>query len=104
MTTTQYITLWVIYLLGALFFIRFLRYLSNEWNSTLRNVFLITIFCLLFIPWLTKDQLSYLSPAFFTAIYDAFIGDWSDFYRAGLIVLTGTTLGVVITILFTSKK
>lgn len=98
MTSTQYIIGWAAYLAGATGCLTALWLISKKWPVRLRRLICMNAAVLLYLPWKTLPDGSYLSPALLTTIYDGLGLGIAALPRAGtavIIALAVTTLAAL---------
>ncbi len=104
MTSTQYMIGWAAYLAGATGCMISLWLITKKLPVRLRRVLYMDAAVLLYLPWKTIPDQSYLSPAFLAAIYDGLGQGTEAMQRAGLVVAVALAVTTVITLCIPVKK
>ncbi|WP_330925311.1 hypothetical protein [Candidatus Sororendozoicomonas aggregata] len=104
MTSTQYLLGWLVYLAGATGCLFSLWLITRQLPVRIQRVLCLGATALLYTPWWTKANTSYLAPAFLTAIFDGLGQGPEAMERAGLVAVAALAASTLIALLLPIRQ
>lgn len=86
MTETQYLLGWIVYLAGGTGCMIGLWLVVRYWNTRFKRFLMALFAVLVYLPGMTKSDMSFMGPAFLTTLYDALTYDPQAALRNGKVV------------------
>ena len=104
MTETQYLLGWIVYLTGGTGCILGLWLLVRHWHVRLKRVLMAFFAIIIYLPGITHPDMSFLSPAFLTTLYDALTYGPEAALRTGKVVALIAGIASFIALVLPVKK
>ncbi len=104
MTDTQYLLGWLIYFIGASGCLLGLWLVIQRMSVRFRRFFMVLAAVLVYLPGITKPDMSYLAPAFLITLFDGLTYGIEGMWRTGKALLLIAGIASLIALLLPVKK
>lgn len=96
MSTSSYLVAWVWYLGAVLVLVFVWWHWTRKLPSTVRNLIRVLPAALALMPWTVEQEHARIAPAWLVAVFEGFLRDGENGWRAGIAVLIAVIISVLL--------